>query len=1262
VGRLDARVREICGLPAEPAAFPIEAWLGAIAPADRGRVIAEFERAINEEDAFGLEFAVVHPDGTRRTVASSGIVARNEAGQATQIHGVAADVTEQRRTEAAVRASEERFRATFEQAAVGIAHVGRDGRLLRLNQRLADTLGHAPEALLGRPLADLITPRDRAAHLTELRRVGGGEATSSTSQIRYLRRDGTAVWVRVTASLARPAEAEPYLIAVVEDISRRKADERARARTDAAIRRQANLLDQAYDAIFAWDWDGTITYWNRGAERLYGFSADEALGKPSHDLLRTDHGASVQQILAALARDGIWEGELEHTAHDGRRITVESRHLLVREAGRRYVLEVNRDVTARRAAEREREALVGRLAAERARLRAILEQMPSGVIIGEAPSGRLILGNPQVEQIWRHPFLAAAEIGEYGAYKGFHADGRPVAPAEWPLARAITAGETVTGEEFEIERGDGSRGAVSFNAAPIRDDAGTIVAGVVTFDDVTERKRSATEQRFLAEASAELASSLDYEATLGRVARLAVPRLADLCLIDVVGDDGALRRLAVAHADPAAEVLLQQDPQRSLTPLSGSFGPPRVLRTGRAEVVPAPDDLALPAMADEAEQLAALRETGLGSSLSVPMTTRGRTIGVLTLAATAGPGRRFGAADLPLAEEIAGRAAVAVDTARLYAAEQRARQAAERASARIARLQGATRALAEALTLEEVAAAVVDQGITALGADAGSLALATPDRALEIIRAIGYPSALLEPWRRFGFDAPVPLAEAARTGNLVVLQAPTELAARYPRLARNDARPNHATLVAVPLLVEERTIGAMGLSFATPQEFTDEDHAYLIALARQAAQALERARLYAAERQAREQAEAAEGRLAFLAEASAVLAGSLDIEQTLRQVAELVVPRLADWCVVHLIAADGRLAQLAVAHTDPAMAALARDLYERYPPDLAPPPGIGRVLERGEPELHPTIDAAALAAAARDEEHLGLLRSLGPSSAMIVPIVAHGQTLGAISLVAAESGRRYGADDLAFAEDLAGRCAVAVANARLYAAERTAREASRAAEQAGPPRRRPPHDPRPLVGRLRRRRPRLRGGARRRRRLHRRADRRRLRRPPRLRDGLWADVAAVHHPRPGVAAASRAYTSSRRQPVGEGFSAEVLRTGTSADPAPARSRSTPRHPRPRGLALSPTASRSTACSSCRCGPRAASSAPSPCSATGRSPAFDDEDRAFLQELADRAALAIENARLYREAQEAVRARDEFLSIAATSCAPRSPPSRGTPRC
>jgi serine phosphatase RsbU (regulator of sigma subunit) len=169
-----------------------------------------------------------------------------------------------------------------------------------------------------------------------------------------------------------------------------------------------------------------------------------------------------------------------------------------------------------------------------------------------------------------------------------------------------------------------------------------------------------------------------------------------------------------------------------------------------------------------------------------------------------------------------------------------------------------------------------------------------------------------------------------------------------------------------------------------------------------------------------------------LAEAGASLSSSLDYRTTLAKMARLAVPYLADWCVVDILEEDGSLDRLAMTHQDQEKVALARELEERYPPDPDALHGVAQVLRTGQSELVSEIPESLVEEAAHDAEHHEILQRLGLKSYMIVPLVARGRTLGAISLVSAESGQGYGPAELELAEELARRAALAVDNARLY--------------------------------------------------------------------------------------------------------------------------------------------------------------------------------------------------------------------------------------
>ena len=512
-----------------------------------------------------------------------------------------------------------------------------------------------------------------------------------------------------------------------------------------------------------------------------------------------------------------------------------------------HAVEITELVRARRRLEEEQELL-----------RTVVQGMPAGVIIAEAGTGRMVVSNRQAAEILGVDFSLAQSVDAYGSYHGFDSSGRPIEADGWPLARAILRGEEVREEEIEYVRGDGSRLVLSNSAAPIRDERGEIVAAVVVFTDVSDRRR-------------------------------------------------------------------------------------------------------------------------------------------------------------------------------LLEAEQEARREAERAVARTQRLQAVTAALAEALTPEEVAGVAVRQGIAALNARAGVFAVVEEGgRSLRVTTAEGYRDEVVESWRQVPYENGPPLAQAAEAGELVVIESDRVRRERYPTLG--PALSGDEGLLALPLIGDEgRVIGALGLSFAGGVEVDEEDRALIVALARSCAQALQRAYLFLAERQARKTEEAARERLAFLTEASGILAASLERGETLARVARLALRRIADSCVVEVVEPEGGEPTAVAAFSDERRHSAFLELRRRFPVELEALTGSAKVRRSGRPDVRLEISEAHLRElAADDEELLALLRALGPRASLCVPLVARGLVLGTLSLTYHDSDTAFGPDDLALAHDLARRIGLYLENARLY--------------------------------------------------------------------------------------------------------------------------------------------------------------------------------------------------------------------------------------
>ncbi|MBD2525872.1 AAA family ATPase [Nostoc sp. FACHB-133] len=444
------------------------------------------------------------------------------------------------------------------------------------------------------------------------------------------------------------------------------------------------------------------------------------------------------------------------------------------------------------------------------------------------------------------------------------------------LSRAINKG-VEHDLEYRIIWDDGSirylacRGKAFFNEAG----KATHMSGVVL--DITDRKQAeaeriqliqeqtarqeaeADQQRtaFLAQVSATLASSLDYENTLASVANLVVPYFADWCSVDLLLDNQSINRVAVAHRDPEKVKLGWQLHQHYPRKLDEPGGVPKVLRTGIPEMVTEISDALLVKGIQDAEHLRIIREIGLKSCIMLPLMARERIFGAISFF-TAESERRYSTSDLSLAEDIAHRAAIAIDNACLYQEAQQAQKTAEQALERIARLQSITAALSESLTPTQVSEVIVEQSMAALKASSALVALLNENKTeLEIVRAVGYKQDLVDAWRYFPIDSPSPLAEAVQTGQPIWAESKQNRIARYPHLAEAYAQYDIDAWISIPLMVEGSAVGGITLGFLQLQELSEEDQAFILAVAQQCAQAIARAHLYEAERAARNAAESA---------------------------------------------------------------------------------------------------------------------------------------------------------------------------------------------------------------------------------------------------------------------------------------------------------------------------------------------------------------------------------------------------------------------
>src|SRR6266849_2007302 len=399
--------------------------------------------------------------------------------------------------------SEQLFRVLCEKSSDAISLLDRNGIVLYASPSTTRVFGYTSEEFVGRSALQLIHPDDLEQTTYALAAVVEEPGKSLTLEYRLRHRDSSWRWIEGTGTNFLADPSVRAIVLTYRDITERKCREEERQQRTLAIQEQQRTLDALLNAspdhIFMLDTQGRFIHVNQAAREVIQAASTLAKKHPEGILGKT--GSELGFPPAFLRQ---FEGQIA-TARSGKTVAAETpfptphgirmfEYILSPIYGGDGSVEalvgITRDIHERNRAAEERSHLLEQVRAERALLEAVLQQMPSGVILAEAPTGKLILGNKQVESIWRHAFLQAAQVSQYGQFTGFHPDGRLYQPEELPLARSILQGEVVNAEEITFLRGDGTQGTMSVNSAPIRDQWETIVAGVVIFNDMTERKKT----------------------------------------------------------------------------------------------------------------------------------------------------------------------------------------------------------------------------------------------------------------------------------------------------------------------------------------------------------------------------------------------------------------------------------------------------------------------------------------------------------------------------------------------------------------------------------------------------------------------------------------------------------------------------------------------------------------------------------------------------------------------------------------------------
>jgi PAS domain S-box-containing protein len=322
------------------------------------------------------------------------------------------------------------------------------------------------------------------------------------------------------------------------------------------------------------------------------------------------------------------------------------------------------------------------LRTSRDELKIILQGVADGITVQDR-TGRLVYANDAAARIIGYSSaqrLLEAPVEEVmQKFELIDEEGNPFPIEKLPGRKALQGhGSSSADIRFRVKETGAERWSY-IKATPILDRDGRVELAVNIFQDVTELKRKEQDQRLLAEASELISSSLDYATTLNSVARMVVPYLADWCSVHIIGQDETVEQLAVGHADPDKVALALELSQKYPPDPHSSFGIYQVVRSGKAALFPeVPEDL-IEEVAQDREHYRILRDLGIKSAIMLPLAARDQVLGVLTLIWSES-GRRYHQADVELAKELARRAAVAIDNARLY---HKAQQLNEELEARV---------------------------------------------------------------------------------------------------------------------------------------------------------------------------------------------------------------------------------------------------------------------------------------------------------------------------------------------------------------------------------------------------------------------------------------------------------------------------------------------------------------------------------------------------------------------------------------------------
>ena len=634
-------------------------WTESVHPDDLDLCMQNFMAAFNARAPFEMEYRLRHHTGEYRPVSDRARPIYDLEGRFAGYLGACFDLSQREEALAALRESEEVFRTVFETAPVGISRVDHEGRFVTANDVYLQMLGYSEEELRGLNVEQITHPDDWPRDRELFQRLIHKEIPSFEIQKRFLRKDGSEVWVHNSVSAVFDPAGRPLFVhTITQDITEQR-------RNREELERREILLRDAQDLarMGSWEWDlrSERVEWSDTEFRLFGLAPGSidltyanflALVHPDdHEMVKDD----VRRTMELGESDTIFR----ILRSDGSVRWLESRRRLMRdEAGEPVrMIGTTHDITEMKEAEES-------LRESEKRYRSLVSNIPGAVFrsqVDRAPWRMRFMSDPVLEITGYPP---SEFVGKGRAWTSI------IHPDDIERVANAMAGVVARNEPFDLEyrvlHRNGSTRWVHDHGRVVYDEAGkpSVAEGVVT--DITERKTAEEAVRVLAEAGIAFGASLDFRQVLSAVAKLAVPALADFCFFDALTDVGEIERFALLHRDPAKQDLLEQTMDFAPTLEFTNHPVVKAIRSGEPELVSIVDEAWRKDSAMNAEDARLIRAMGVISLLTLPVEVRGRILGALTLTRTADSGRRFDRRELPLFEELARRAGVALENARLH--------------------------------------------------------------------------------------------------------------------------------------------------------------------------------------------------------------------------------------------------------------------------------------------------------------------------------------------------------------------------------------------------------------------------------------------------------------------------------------------------------------------------------------------------------------------------------------------------------------------